>query len=77
MAAPSIVLRYLSMNTQQKPFDNPKVREAIAYAINKDAVAKVAFNGYAAPAEGVVPPGVEYGVKLGPGLTTSPRPSSS
>ncbi len=37
VAAPSIVLRYLSMNTQQKPFDNPKVRQAIAYAINKDA----------------------------------------
>jgi glutathione transport system substrate-binding protein len=34
-AAPSIVHRYLSMNTQQKPFDNPKVREAINYAINK------------------------------------------
>ena len=66
VAAPSIVLRYLSMNTQQKPFDNPKVRQAIAYAINKDAVAKVAFSGYAAPAEGVVPAGVEYAVKLGP-----------
>jgi glutathione transport system substrate-binding protein len=66
VAAPSIVLRYLSMNTQQKPFDNPKVRQAIAYAINKDAVAKVAFNGYAAPAEGVAPQGVEYAVKLGP-----------
>ena len=65
-ASPSIVLRYLSMNTQQKPFDNPKVREAIAYAINKEALAKVAFSGYAAPAEGVVPPGVEYNVKLGP-----------
>ncbi len=66
VAAPSIVLRYLSMNTQQKPFDNPKVRQAIAYAINKEAVAKVAFNGYAAPAEGVVPAGVEYSVKIGP-----------
>ena len=66
VAAPSIVLRYLSMNVQQKPFDNPKVRQAIAYAINKEAVAKVAFAGYAAPAEGVVPAGVEYSVKLGP-----------
>jgi glutathione transport system substrate-binding protein len=66
VAAPSIVLRYLSMNVQQKPFDNPKVRQAIAYAINKEAVAKVAFSGYAAPAEGVVPAGVEYAVKLGP-----------
>jgi glutathione transport system substrate-binding protein len=66
VAAPSIVLRYLSMNVQQKPFDNPKVRQAIAYAINKEAVAKVAFAGYAAPAEGVAPAGVEYSVKLGP-----------
>jgi glutathione transport system substrate-binding protein len=66
VAAPSIVHRYLSMNTQQKPFDNPKVRQAINYAINKDALIKVAFSGYAIPAEGVVPKGVEYAVKLGP-----------
>ena len=66
VAAPSIVLRYLSMNTQQKPFDDPKVRQAIAYAINKDALAKVAFNGYATPALGVAPQGVEYAVKIGP-----------
>src|SRR6185369_5374444 len=65
-AAPSIVHRYLSMNTQQKPFDNLKVRQAVNYAINKEALAKVAFSGYAIPAEGVMPQGVEYAVKLGP-----------
>jgi glutathione transport system substrate-binding protein len=65
VAAPSIVLRYLAMNTLQKPFDNPKVRQAIAYAINKDALAKVAFNGYATPADGVAPEGVEFAVKIG------------
>jgi len=65
VAAPSIIQRYLSMNTQQKPFDNPKVRQAINYAINKDAVAKVAFGGYATPADGIVPEGVEYSVKIG------------
>jgi glutathione transport system substrate-binding protein len=65
VAAPSIVLRYLSMNTQQKPFDNEKVRQAIAYAINKEALSKVAFNGYASPAQGVAPQGVEYAVKIG------------
>ena len=65
VSAPSIIMRYLSMNTQQKPFDNPKVRQAIAYAINKDAIAKIAFNGYAEPAEGIVPEGVEFAVKLG------------
>ncbi len=65
-AAPSIIQRYISMNTTQKPFDNPKVREAINYAINKEALAKVAFSGYAVPAEGPLPPGVEYAVKLAP-----------
>ena len=65
-SAPSIIHRYISMNVQQKPFDNPKVREAINYAINKEALAKVAFSGYAIPAEGVVPKGVEYNTKLGP-----------
>src|SRR5438876_3261018 len=60
VAAPSIIVRYLSMNTQQKPFDNPKVRQAINYAINKDAVAKVAFGGYATPADAIVPEGVEF-----------------
>ena len=65
-AARSIVHRFMSMNVKRKPFDNPKVREAINYAINKEALAKVAFSGYAVPAEGVIPPGVEYAVKLGP-----------
>lgn len=64
--APSIIQRYLSFNTQQKPFDNPKVREAINYAINKEALVKVAFSGFAIPAEGVLPQGVEYAAKLGP-----------
>lgn len=64
--APSIIHRYISMNTTQKPFDNPKVREAINYAINKDALVKVAFSGYAIPAQGVLPQGVEYATKLGP-----------
>jgi glutathione transport system substrate-binding protein len=65
IAAPSIIIRYLSMNMLQKPFDNLKVRQAINYAINREALAKVAFNGYADPAEGVVPMGVDYAVKLG------------
>jgi ABC-type transport system substrate-binding protein len=37
------------MNVTQKPFDNPKVREAINYAINRQALVKVAFAGYATP----------------------------
>jgi glutathione transport system substrate-binding protein len=66
VAAPSIIHRYMSMNVTKKPFDNLKVRQAINYAINKEALAKVVFNGYAFPAEGVVPQGVDYAVKMAP-----------
>ena len=66
IAAPSIIQRYITFNTRVKPFDNPKVRQAINYAINKDALTKVAFSGYAVPQDGVVPQGVDYATKLGP-----------
>ena len=66
VAAPSIIHRYMSMNVTKKPFDNLKVRQAINYAINKEALVKVVFNGYAFPAEGVVPQGVDYAVKMAP-----------
>ncbi|MFE8643613.1 glutathione ABC transporter substrate-binding protein GsiB [Sphingomonas sp. NCPPB 2930] len=66
ISSPSIIQRFLTFNNLQKPFDNPKVREAIGYAINKEALAKVAFNGYAFPAQGFVPQGVEYAVKMQP-----------
>lgn len=58
--SPSIMQRYLSINVTQKPFDNVKVREALNYAINRQALVKVAFAGYATPATGVVPPAIQY-----------------
>ncbi|WP_207209684.1 glutathione ABC transporter substrate-binding protein GsiB [Pectobacterium zantedeschiae] len=66
VASPSILHRYISMNVTQKPFDNPKVRQALNYAINKDALIKVAFSGYATPAEGPLPSSIDYSVKYHP-----------
>lgn len=66
VAAPSILHRYISFNVTQKPFDNLKVRQAINYAINKDALIKVAFAGYAVPSEGPLPQGIEYAAKFKP-----------
>ncbi|YCI28023.1 glutathione ABC transporter substrate-binding protein GsiB [Erwinia sp. PK3-005] len=60
VSTPSIMQRYISFNVTQKPFDNPKVREAINYAINRQALSKVAFAGYATPATGIVPPSIDY-----------------
>lgn len=66
VTTPSIITRYVAFNMQQKPFNDPKVRLAINYAINKQALAKVAFGGYAFPAEGIVPQGVQYAHKIAP-----------
>ena len=60
VTSPSIMQRYISMNVTQKPFDDPKVRAAINYAINRQALAKVAFAGYATPATGILPPAIQY-----------------
>lgn len=45
------------MNTQRKPFDDKRVRQAFNYAINKADTAKLA-NGRALPANGYLPPSV-------------------
>ncbi|WP_312073322.1 glutathione ABC transporter substrate-binding protein GsiB [Atlantibacter sp.] len=66
VTTPSIMQRYISMNVTQKPFDNPKVREAINYAINRDALVKVAFAGFATPATGVVPPAIAFSEQFTP-----------
>lgn len=65
-AAPSIVAVYTSMNVQHKPFNDVRVREAVNYAINKEALAKVVFAGYAFPSKGVIPQGVAYAEEMKP-----------
>lgn len=63
---PSIILYYVTMNMQKKPFNDLKVRQAINYAINKQALTKVAYSGYATPATGPVPQGIDYAAKYEP-----------
>jgi oligopeptide transport system substrate-binding protein len=46
---------YIAINTQVKPFDNLKVRQAINMAINKEQIVKL-MNGRAQVAKGVLPP---------------------
>ena len=54
---PQSSLCYLAMNNLRAPFDNPKVRQAVAYAINKKGLIARAYKGYAKPATVPVPPG--------------------
>lgn len=44
---PSIITRYITMNTAKPPFDDVRVRQALNYAINKDAYCQVVYNGFA------------------------------
>lgn len=44
---------YTLFNTGRAPFDNPKVRQAIAYAINRDNVVAAAFYGHGNPLNGM------------------------
>jgi peptide/nickel transport system substrate-binding protein len=43
------------MNTRQKPFDNLKVRQAINYALDRNAIVRL-YGGLATPTENVLPP---------------------
>lgn len=45
---------FLTFNTTRAPFDNPDVRRAISYAIDREALAKAGFGGLAVPSGSVV-----------------------
>lgn len=56
MKAPGFNIGYLAMNQEKKPFDNLKVRQAIAHAINKKAIIDAVYNGFAEVAKNPMPP---------------------
>lgn len=46
----------LQFNTHFEPFSNPKVRQAIAYAVDRDVIINTAFNGVGTPIYGIAIP---------------------
>ena len=46
---------YFFMNTRVAPFDNVKVRQAVNYAINREALVRI-YGGLAQPTENILPP---------------------
>lgn len=61
-AIDSMVVRTISLNCHKKPFNDVRVRQALNYAIDKDAFAKVVYNGFAKPADSVIAPNVQFHV---------------
>jgi peptide/nickel transport system substrate-binding protein len=56
-------LEWLAFNTRHKPFDDKRVRQAFAYAIDKDFILKVLYGGYAQRSLGPIHPGSVFAPK--------------
>jgi peptide/nickel transport system substrate-binding protein len=55
-ATPGTSVRVLAMNTKQEPFDDVRVRQAVAHAIDKDQIVNVALAGTVARTDNVIGP---------------------
>lgn len=54
-STPQLSIRYVGFNTQKPPFDDPRVRRAANYAVNKEDMIKYVFFGVGEPGEGPFP----------------------
>ena len=57
-SVPDLSVTYLGFNLRQKPFDDPKVREALSRVIDRQKIARVMFQERVRQAGGFVPPDV-------------------
>ncbi|HEY2596557.1 MAG TPA: ABC transporter substrate-binding protein [Chloroflexota bacterium] len=62
---PTLSYAYLGMNVARAPFDNPQVREAISYAVDRNEIVNSVFLGHARPT-GPVPSAMsDWAIDLG------------
>jgi peptide/nickel transport system substrate-binding protein len=57
VGVPPVEVMFLAMNPKFKPWDNKKLRQAVAYAIDREAIIKSIFQGRASVLHGPVGPG--------------------
>ncbi len=53
--APQLSIAYIGFNTRKPPFDDPRVRQAANYAVNKEDMIEYMFFGVGEPARGPFP----------------------
>lgn len=56
--APQPLTRYLALDNTFQPFKDPKVRQAIAYALNRELYIEQVTDGAGIPAGSFIPPGI-------------------
>jgi peptide/nickel transport system substrate-binding protein len=56
---PAFNVAYVGFNQEQKPLDNPKIRQAIAHALNRDALIKAKYPAGSEVAHQFMPPDVQ------------------
>ncbi len=57
---PSIVERYMVLNTRYAPLADSRVRQAINYALDKQAIIRIAWGGAATEADSIIPPNLQF-----------------
>jgi glutathione transport system substrate-binding protein len=57
---PSIVERYMVLNTRYAPLADQRVRQAINYALDKQAIIRIAWGGAATEADSIIPPNLQF-----------------
>ncbi|HEX2660749.1 MAG TPA: ABC transporter substrate-binding protein, partial [Polyangia bacterium] len=58
VSAPASLVAYIALNTRHHPFDNARMRRAVAHAIRRDAIVRFVYQGLATAAVGPLPPNV-------------------
>ncbi|MGE0044335.1 MAG: peptide ABC transporter substrate-binding protein [Hyphomonadaceae bacterium] len=56
--APYLLVQYFSLNTTRPPFNDPRVRRAIAMSLNREFMAEEIYRTGEVPAYNFVPPGI-------------------
>lgn len=73
VAAPSVEMMFLAMNPKSKPWDNKKLRQAVSYAIDREAIIKAVLKGQAVKLDGPIgPQQFGYSKNVSPKYTYDP-----
>jgi ABC-type oligopeptide transport system substrate-binding subunit len=67
-AVPRLETLFLTFNETTPPFNDVRVRQAFARAIDKVAIARDVFHNFAHPTDGMVPPGIRQYKTLKPSM---------